>query len=153
MMTDKTFRFTGVTPCLSYEDAAAAIDWLARVLGFEERSRFVDKDGRVQQAEMRIGDSDLWFSGHGPGYWAEQGRRPDQLTLVWVDDVDAHHARVAAAGAMAPPPEDKSYGVRTYIVTDPEGYQWGFMTSLDTGYVQTMPLEDGGLQEIKAAGT
>jgi len=66
-MTDQTYRFTGVTPYLHYEDAAAAIDWLARVLGFEERSRFVDKDGRVQQAEMRIGETDLWFAGHGPG--------------------------------------------------------------------------------------
>jgi uncharacterized glyoxalase superfamily protein PhnB len=152
-MTGTNFRFMGVTPYLYYEDAAAAIDWLARVLGFEERSRFVDKDGRVQQAEMRIGDVDLWFSGHGPGYWADKGSRPDQLTLVWVDDVDAHHARVVAAGVVADPPEDKSYGVRNYTVTDPEGYQWGFMTSLDTGYVQTTPLEEGGLQEIRAAGT
>jgi len=150
-MTDQTYRFTGVTPYLHYEDAAAAIDWLARVLGFEERSRFVDKDGRVQQAEMRIGETDLWFAGHGPGYWKELGRRPDQLTLVWVDDVDAHHARVVAAGGAAEPPEDKSYGVRTYTVTDPEGYQWGFMTGLDTGYVQILPLEEGGLEEVRAA--
>jgi uncharacterized glyoxalase superfamily protein PhnB len=152
-MTNTTFRFTGVSPYLHYEDAGAAIDWLARVLGFEERSRFVDKDGRVQQAEMRVGEADLWFSGHDPGYWADLGRRPDLLTLVWVDDVDAHHARVTAAGTEVDPPVDKSYGVRTYTVTDPEGYQWGFMTTLDTGYVQITPLEEGGLEEIRAAGT
>ncbi|HET6953437.1 MAG TPA: VOC family protein [Acidimicrobiales bacterium] len=150
-MNDTGFRFTGITPYLHYEDGAAMLDWLARVLGFQERSRFVDKDGRVMQAEMLVGDDDLWFSGHEPGYW--DGReRPDQLTLVWVDDVDAHHAHVRAAGVAAPDPEDKSYGVRTYMVTDPEGYQWGFMTSLDTGYVQTIPTEEGGLREIRAAG-
>ena len=58
---------------------------------------------------------------------------------------------MVGAGGAAEPPEDKSYGVRTYTVTDPEGYQWGFMTGLDTGYVQILPLEEGGLEEVRAA--
>jgi uncharacterized glyoxalase superfamily protein PhnB len=152
-VSDEDFSFTGVTPYLHYEDGASMIDWLSRVLGFQERSRFVDKDGRVAEAEMTIGDNKLWFAGHGPDYWAQKGRGPEQLTLVWVDDVDAHHAKVHAAGVEAERPQDQTYGVRSYSVTDPEGYTWGFMTSLDTGYVPTKPLEDGGLEEIKAPGT
>lgn len=152
-MTGTSFAFTGVTPYLHYEDGAAMLEWLSGVLGFHERARFVNRDGMVEEAEMLIGDTKLWFAGHGPGYWAGKGRGPDQLTLVWVDDVDAHHARVRAAGVQADPPEDKSYGVRTYNVTDPEGYQWGFMSALDTGFVQTVPLDEGGLEEIRAPGT
>lgn len=112
------------------------IDGLTRVLGFQERSRFVDKDGRVQEAELVIGDNKLYFAGHRSGYWEGKGRGPEQLTLVWVDDVDAHYARVRAAGVEADAPQDQSYGARSYNVTDPEGYKWGFMTSLDTGYVR-----------------
>lgn len=142
-------KFEGITPYLHYEDAGAALDWLARVFGFQEISRYVDGDGRVREAEMLVGDGQLWISGHDPGYWDEKRRGPGQLTLIWIDDVDAHHARVKAEGIDAPPPEDKPYGVRTYGVTDPEGYEWGFMRSTGKGYEQG----PGGLQEIRAGAS
>ena len=151
-MTNTTVAFKGVTPYLYYEDAGAMLDWLSRVFGFQERSRFVDNDGVVRQAEMLVGDNELWFSGQGPGYWEGKGRRPDQLTIVWVDDVDAHYERARAAGVEAEPPKDQTYDVRSYHVTDPEGYQWGFMNRLGTGYVQTIPTEKGGLEEVRAEG-
>jgi uncharacterized glyoxalase superfamily protein PhnB len=139
-------KFEGITPYLHYEDAAAALDWLARVFGFEEISRYVDDGGRVREAEMRVGDNQLWLSGRDPGYWEEKGRGPEQLILIWVDDVDAHHARVCAAGVDAKPPEDKPYGVRTYAVTDLEGYEWGFMRATGKGYEE----QPGGLTEVRA---
>jgi len=141
-------KFAGLTPYLHYEDAAAMLDWLARVFGFEEVTRYVDADGRVREAEMHVGDTELWISGRDPGFWAEKDRGPEQLVLVWVDDVDAQHARVTAPGIDALAPEDKPYGVRTFGVTDPEGYEWGFMRRLGTGYRQT---EDGGLREVRPA--
>jgi uncharacterized glyoxalase superfamily protein PhnB len=139
-------KFGGITPYLHYEDAAAALDWLARVFGFEEISRYVDGENRVREAEMHVGDGQLWLSGRDPGYWEEKGRGPEQLMLIWVDDVDAHHASVVAAGVDAPVPEDKSYGVRAYNVTDPEGYEWGFMQPTGKGYEQ----QPGGLTEVRA---
>lgn len=141
-----TVKFGGITPYLHYEDAAAALDWLARVFGFEEISRYVDDGGRVREAEMLVGDTQLWLSGRDAGYWDEKGRGPEQLLLVWVDDVDAQHARVRGAGIEAPLPEDKPYGVRTFSLTDPEGYEWGFMQPTGKGYEQSA----GGLQEIRA---
>ena len=44
-----TVKFQGITPYLHYEDAAASLDWLARVFGFEEVSRYVDGDGRCER--------------------------------------------------------------------------------------------------------
>lgn len=139
-------KFGGITPYMHYEDAAGSLDWLARVFGFKEISRYVDGDGQVREAEMLVGDAQLWISGRDPGYWEEKGRGPEQLTLIWVDDVDAHHARVKAAGVDAAAPEDKPYGVRTYSVTDPEGYEWGFMQPTGKGYEQS----EGGLTEVRA---
>jgi uncharacterized glyoxalase superfamily protein PhnB len=144
-------KFEGVTPYLVYEDAGSMLDWLSRVFGFQERSRFVDKDGIVQQAEMLVGDTELWFGGRGPGHWEKDGKGPDQVILVWVDDVDAMYQHVVDAGVEVEPPQDKSYDVRSLDVRDPEGYRWGFLRRLGTGYIQTTPVEKGGLREVRAS--
>jgi uncharacterized glyoxalase superfamily protein PhnB len=50
---------------------------------------------------------------------------------VYVEDVDAHHARAAAAGAdIVRPLNDTSYGAREYSLRDPEGNLWSFGTYL-----------------------
>jgi uncharacterized glyoxalase superfamily protein PhnB len=99
---------------------------------------------------MLVGDLELWFGGRGPGYWEQQGKQPDQHILVWVDDVDAMYERVKEAGVEVDPPQDKTYDVRALDVRDPEGYHWGFLRRLGTGYIQTTPLEKGGLREVRS---
>ena len=146
----KDVTFTGLLPYLKYADAGTMIDWLVRVFGFEERSRYVDKDGQVMQAELFVGDLELWLSGHGEGYRQEHDGKPDIFIGVWVDDVDAMYERVTAAGVDAPEPKDQDYDVRSFNVTDPEGCMWGFMRRLGTGYHQRIPTEEGGLEEILA---
>jgi uncharacterized glyoxalase superfamily protein PhnB len=48
---------------------------------------------------------------------------------VFVDDVDAHHARAVVAGAnVIFAPIDQPYGQREYGVSDPEGRIWSFAT-------------------------
>ena len=148
MADDVTFG--GFVPYVSYEDAGAALDWLSRAFGFEERARYVDKDGLVQQAEMRVGTAELWVSALKPG--DDASRHADTWIGLWVDDVDAMHARVVAAGIEASDPVDKDYDVRTFDVKDPSGYWWGFMKRLGTTYVQRIPTEEGGLEEILASG-
>jgi uncharacterized glyoxalase superfamily protein PhnB len=143
-------RFEGVVPHVTYEDAGAMLEWLERTFGFEERARYVDKDGVVKQAEMLLGDSELWIGGMGAGYWEREGRKPSAWIGVWVDDVDAQYERVRAAGIETDPPEDRNYDVRSFNVRDPEGYLWGFLKRLGTGYTQRIPTEEGGLEEIKA---
>ena len=88
----------GLVPYLHYDDAGAAIDWLARVFGFVEKARWLDANGRVTNAEMLVGNQELWLDGSGDGWWAKKGRGPEQWIGVWVDDVDAMYERVRAAG-------------------------------------------------------
>jgi uncharacterized glyoxalase superfamily protein PhnB len=53
------------------------------------------------------------------------------MTVVVVDDVDAHHARSVAAGAeIVEAPVDQDYGVRGYGARDLEGRRWYFNTPL-----------------------
>ena len=146
MVTTSNFR--GLLPSLAYEDANAMLDWLSATFGFVERSRYVDTGDVVRQAEMLVGDQELWLSGHGPGYWADHGGRPNLWIGVWVDDVDAQYERIRGAGVEVEAPVDRDYDVRSLNIFDPEGYHWGFLKRLGTGYTQTVPTEDGGLREI-----
>jgi len=122
-----------VTPYLLYEDAAGALDFLARAFGFEETTRMAMPDGRVSHAEMKLGDGEIMLGQPEDGY-----RNPMQLggttvlMHVYVDDVDAHCERARAGGAeIADEPADQEYGDRRYHARDPEGHSWYFAQKLD----------------------
>ena len=117
-----------VIPYLCYEDVAAALRWLADAFGLQEGFRVEGPDGKVNHAEMRIGDGVVMMGCPGPQY-----RNPKhvgavtQSLMVYVDDVDAHYARARNAGAtILAPPEDQFYGDRRYGAEDPEGHHWYF---------------------------
>jgi uncharacterized glyoxalase superfamily protein PhnB len=117
----------GVVPYLHYDDVVPMLEWLARTYGFVELQRWPDQHGVVRNAEMMVGDTEIWLDG-SPGWWETRGGTPDTWVGVWVDDVDAMYERVRAAGVEPNTvPENRTYGVRTFNVTDPGGYTWGFM--------------------------
>ena len=108
---------TTITPYLLYEDVAGALDWLARVFGFEEVLRFDAPDGSVNHAEMKLGDGSIMLGDPGPDYRNPKrvGERTSQL-YVYVDDVDAHYERAKEAGAKIKlEPTDQEYGDRRYV--------------------------------------
>ena len=119
-MTD----FKGLVPCISHDDADAALARYSRVFGFEETGRWLDAHGRVQNAEMRVGNTEPWVDGGG--------RRQDQdprpaWSGVWVDDVDAMYERVRGLGVECESPVIREFGVRMLTVPDGMGYLWGFI--------------------------
>lgn len=117
-----------VTPYLLYEDVAAAIDWLSRAFGFEETLRFADDDGTVTHAELALGDGVVYLGHPGPDYRSpKRVGASSHLVHVYVEDVDAHHARAVEAGAPALGElEDTPYGDRRYDAEDLEGQRWSF---------------------------
>jgi uncharacterized glyoxalase superfamily protein PhnB len=118
--------FSGITPYLHYDDIAAALEWLTRVFGFVEKGRWLDDSGRITNAELSVGSTELWIDG-APDWWKSRGRRPEDWIGVWVNDVEAMYDRVISAGVDSKRPETKFYGVRVLQVRDPQGYLWGFM--------------------------
>ena len=131
-----------VIPMLSYEDAAAAIDWLVEAFGFTEKLRYTEDDGTVMHAELAIdGGGLIMLATPTPDYVSpkrhretcEQARKSFDNpyvvdgVLVEVDDVDAHFERAREAGAaILSEPEDVDAGVRHYRVEDLEGHRWMF---------------------------
>lgn len=117
-----------VTPYLLYEDVAAAIEWLSRAFGFEERLRLADDSGTVTHAELGLDDGVVYLGHPGPDYRSPRRTgTSSHLVHVYVDDVEAHHARAVEAGApVLGALEDTPYGDRRYDTEDLEGQRWSF---------------------------
>ncbi len=117
-----------ITPYLLYEDVAAAIDWLGRAFGFEERLRFADEDGTVTHAELALGDGMIYLGHPGPDYRSpKRVGTSSHLVHVYVDDIEAHHAQAVEAGASVTGElQDTPYGDRRYDTEDLEGQRWSF---------------------------
>lgn len=127
-MTMLDFPVRSTTALLVYDDVGAAQDYLVRVFGLTAGPRAVDEEGGVRHAEVRAGDHVVWLHPSGQGYQspATLGAATG-MTVVSVDNLDAHHARALAAGAeIVEEPTDQDYGVREYGARDLEGQLWFF---------------------------
>lgn len=117
-------QYQGIVPYLFYDDAAAAMDWYARVFGFEEIGRWTNDSGQVTNAEMRVGNTEIWLDGSGRRQDTDE--RPAWIG-IWVNDVDAVYRKVQGAGVDCEAPVDRDFGVRMLNVQDDMGYLWGFV--------------------------
>ena len=109
-----------IYPFMRFADADAALEWLARAFGFEEREVYRNDEGVIHHAEISLGPGIVMF---GPGDPASQG------VYVAVEDADAHYERAKAAGAeIVREIEDTPYGSREYTARDLEGHVWSFGT-------------------------
>jgi PhnB protein len=123
-----------VTPQLTLDNAAQAIDWYKKALGAEEISRAVGPDGKIMHAELKIGDSrimlnDAMMGGRGP---KAIGGSPASLWL-YVEDCDSLFNRAISAGGQIAHGgmgnmQDQFWGDRSGSLTDPHGYTWTIAT-------------------------
>jgi uncharacterized glyoxalase superfamily protein PhnB len=120
-----------VWPTLRATDAPALIRFLVDVVGFREVVVHADGavvhhaqlawplGGSIMLGSTRPEDDDDNWSLH-PGCFG---------AYVVADDIDALHARAAAAGAeITAAPHDTDYGSRDFALRDPEGNRLSFGT-------------------------
>ena len=135
-----------IVPNLCYQDAPAAIEFLCAAFGFEEAMRMEMPDGRLGHAELLLhGDTLMLASAfEESGLGGPQGlAHLHSMVSIYVDDIDAHHERAAAAGAeIMEPPTDMFWGDRIYRAVDPEGHRWMFQQH----------VRDVSPEEMAAAG-
>jgi PhnB protein len=123
-----------VTPQLTLDDAAKAIDWYKKALGAEEKGRAVGPDGKIMHAEIQIGNSrimlnDAMMGGKGP---KALGGSPASMWL-YVEDCDALFNRAVSAGGQIfgggmGKMQDQFWGDRSGTFDDPYGYRWTIAT-------------------------
>jgi uncharacterized glyoxalase superfamily protein PhnB len=124
---------TSVWPILTYRDGRAAIAFLTKAFGFEERAVYAREDDPsvIEHAELRwplgggimlgtAGKDDSPFGRREPG---------NDSVYVLCDDPDALFERATEAAAeVVRGLRDEDYGSRGFTVRDPEGNLWSFGT-------------------------
>jgi uncharacterized glyoxalase superfamily protein PhnB len=124
-----------IFPTLRYQDAPAAIDWLATAFGLEKQLVIPNPDGTIAHAQLKFGADIIMLGSSKEDALGLKSPRElggvTQSLYIYVQDVDAHHARAKAAGAeVVIELRDTEYGSREYSARDPEGHLWHFGTYL-----------------------
>lgn len=116
-----------VTPYLVVKNAARLIDFLKQAFDAEEISRMAMPDGRIKNAEIKIGDSMVMM-----GETADESRVMPSMLYLYVEDTDTVYEQAMKAGAISIlAPTDQFYGDRNAGVKDPCGNQWWIGTRIE----------------------
>jgi PhnB protein len=130
-------NYPRVTPYLSVNGAAAALDFYRDVFGATERGdRFIQEDGRIGHAEFQVGDSLIMIADEFPeiDFRSPQSVGGTPVTMhVYVEDVDAVFARAIEAGAIVRREVvNEFYGDRIGQFEDPFGHRWSVASRVES---------------------
>ena len=131
-MTTTTIH-AAVWPVLSYRDAGAALEFLTKAFGFEERACYAREDDPsiVEHAEMRwpLGGGIMFgTAGKDDGPFGQRTPGNDSVYVVCEDPDRLFEQAVAAGAEVVRGLKDEDYGSRGFTVRDPEGNLWSFGT-------------------------
>ncbi len=134
--------YHSVTPYLTVNNAARALDFYQRAFGAKEIMRMNGPDGKIGHAEFKIGDSIIMLADEMP---AGGTRSPQSLSgttagiFLYVDAVDKVFNQAVAAGAKVDTPlSDMFWGDRYGKLTDPFGHSWSLATHIEDVAPQEM---------------
>ena len=127
--------FYSVTPYMTLNDAARAIDFYKRAFGAQEVMRMEAPNGKIGHAEIKIGDSVIMLGDEMPG---SLSRSPQSLgantggIFIYVDNADAVFNQAVAAGAQVEMAlADMFWGDRYGRLKDPFGHSWSVATHIE----------------------
>lgn len=124
--------FHTITPSLFLSNAAEAIEFYKKALGAEEHVRMTGPDGKINHAELKIGDSMIFLSDENPAWGTKSPRTLGGITAglyLYVEDVDKVFQRaVDAGGQVRMPVTDMFWGDRMGHFVDPYGHSWTLAT-------------------------
>jgi uncharacterized glyoxalase superfamily protein PhnB len=114
-----------VNTYLAVANVAATMEFMERAFGFARGVVLPDPDGQLRYAEMRHGDSVLMLVRKGDEMTATGGAA---ALYTYVADVDRALMQARDAGAGVSEAQDRPWGDRVAVVTDPDGYRWVLAT-------------------------
>ena len=105
------------------QDYDGTVDFYVEKLGFEVGDR------TPRSSMLHAGTFSLLVHVDGPP------SAPADLAMhlhLNVDDVDAYYRQLVERGVDAPePPQDRPWGLRTFHIHDPNGYEWEFTQEIE----------------------
>jgi PhnB protein len=125
----KSVSTYSLSPYITVQNAASAIDFYVAAFGAKEAFRLIDPaDGRIGHAEIAIGGVTIMLSDEYPDFGALSpetiGGSPVKFQ-IYVDDVDTVFAEaLALGGSELRPVMDQFFGDRLGMLIDPFGHSW-----------------------------
>lgn len=120
--------FRTVTPYLSLNRAAEALDWYKKAFGAKELLREAAPDGKIFHARVRIGDSTVMLSDNfqQSPETESSASGPSRVTLhIYSKNADKFWQQAIDNGAKVEMPIDNQYwGERYGKLSDPYGHSW-----------------------------
>ncbi len=105
------------------QDYEGTVDFYVEKLGFQVNER------TARSSMLSAGTFRLLVHVDGPP------SAPADLAMhlhLDVDDVDAYYRELLDRGVEAPePPQDRPWGLRTFHIHDPNGYEWEFTQEIE----------------------
>src|SRR5579859_3968709 len=123
-----------VTASITCKDAARAIEFYKNAFDAKVKLCMESPDGRVNHAELHIGDSVIFMGDEYPGMTAapSPGALPSASIYLYVEDADAMFKQAVSAGAQPSMPVTTMFwGDRHGKVVDPFGHHWGVSTHVE----------------------
>lgn len=126
--------FSTVTPYLVVDGAEKAIEFYQKAFGAELVDKAMGPDGKVMNAQMKIGNCMLMLNDEFPDYGAVGPLKigGSAVTIhLSVEDVDAMWKRATDAGVeVTMELADMFWGDRYGSFTDPFGHKWSMATHI-----------------------
>lgn len=116
-----------LTAYLAVADARTAIQFYTDAFGAVELYRGESPTGRIDHAELKIGDSSLVLTEPSEGNPLVTASQPGTSVglRLYIEDVDKHFAQALQLGARQfSPIKDLFYGDRSGTLVDPFGHVW-----------------------------
>lgn len=120
--------FSTVTPYLVVNDGAGAIEFYKKAFGAKEIRRDKTPDGKVMNAQIKIGDSIVMLSDEFPGAMTRSPTSVGGSTVtihLYSKNVDKLWAQALSAGGTVTMPLDNQFwGERYGQLSDTFGHRW-----------------------------
>lgn len=132
MIRNQSVPVDAILPHIVYQNIADAIEWLTKAFAFTEHYRYGDEHGLANGAQMHLGNAWVMLerARFGSASPAQLGYGTQSLT-IFVEEVDDHFKRAAAAGArIVEAPHETVYGEWQYGAEDLDGHHWLFSRHL-----------------------
>jgi uncharacterized glyoxalase superfamily protein PhnB len=127
----QSLRARAVSMSLTVKDLQRSIAWYRDTVGFH-MDRTWDRDGRVAGATMLAGDVKINLNQDDGKKGTDRAMGQGfSMHLTTGQDIDQIAAGIKARGGKIDDgPEDRPWGVRSFYVTDPDGYRFGVQKPL-----------------------
>jgi PhnB protein len=147
--------FHTVTPYLVVSSGSEAIEFYKKAFGAKEMLRHSTPDGKVLNAQLKIGDSMLMLSDEFPGSDTKSPLTLGTSTVtlhIYAKDVDKLWEQATSVGAkIIMPLSNQFWGERYGQLVDPFGHRWSLAQVVKMSKEEMQALEKASMEMMHVA--